>query len=73
MRIGPFLEGEAFDQELVDAMSKALVDACQVVGLTPMYDAPTRLLAMRIIKKAREGVRDPEGLKAAALKGLGAG
>jgi len=71
MPIRPFLEGQYFDRELIEAMSKALVAACQRLGLKPQEDAATRLLAMRIIEEAREGVHEAELLTAAALKGLG--
>jgi urease gamma subunit len=71
MPIRPFLEGQFFDPELIEAMSKALVAACLHLGLKPKDDAATRLLAMRIIEQAREGVHDAELLQAAALKGLG--
>lgn len=71
MPIRPFLEGEVFEPELIEIMGKALVGACQVLGLRLKDDAATRLLAMRIIEQARAGIHDPELLKAAALKGLG--
>ena len=70
MPIRPFLEGD-FDPELIEAMSQALVAACQRLGLLPKEDAATRLLALRIVEAAREGVDDAELLTAAALKGLG--
>jgi hypothetical protein len=69
MPIRPFLEGQVFEPELIEAMSKALIGACQALGLRPKDDAVTRLLALRIIKKARDGVHDAELLKAAALRG----
>jgi hypothetical protein len=69
--IRPFLEGEVFDPDLIEVMSRALVAACQALRLRVMHDAATRLLAMRIIEQAREGVHDTDLLKAAALKGFG--
>ncbi len=51
-------------------MSRALADACQALGLRDKQDAATQLLAMRIIELARDGISDPELLKAAALKGF---
>jgi len=71
MPIRSFLEGEFFDPELIETMSKALAAACQTLGFMPKEDAATRLLALRIVEAAREGVHDVELLKAAALKGLG--
>jgi hypothetical protein len=69
--IRPFLEGEAFDPEVIEAMSEALADACTTLGLKDKEDAAVRLLAMRMIAQARAGVHDRALLKAAALEGLG--
>jgi hypothetical protein len=69
--IRPFLDGEVFEQEHIDAMSKALADACQELGLKDKENAAVRLLAKRIIDCARGGIHDPALLKAAATKGLG--
>jgi urease gamma subunit len=71
MPIHPFLEGEVFEQELIDTMSKALADACRELGLKHKEDAAVRLLARRIIDATRDGIHDPELLTAAALAGLG--
>ena len=71
MPIRPFLEGEFFDPDLIETMSQALADACKTLGLKDKDDAAVRLLALRIIASAREGIHDQELLKAAALKGLG--
>jgi hypothetical protein len=68
--IRPFLDGEVFEQEHIDIMSKALADACQELGLNDKEDAAVRFLAKRIIDCARDGIHDPELLKAAAIKGL---
>jgi|SRR5690348_6227051 len=69
--IRPFLDGEYFEQELIDTMSQALADACTTLGLKDKHDAAVGLLAKRIIEEARAGVHDRELLKAAAIKGLG--
>ncbi len=71
MPIRPYLDGKFFDPEVIDTMSQALADACTSLGLRDKEDAAVRLLAMRIIAEAREGVQDRELLKAAALRGLG--
>ena len=70
MPIRPFLEGEAFDPELIEVMSQALADACTTLGLKDQQDAAVHLLAVRIIERARAGVTDRALLKAAALDGL---
>lgn len=71
MPIRPYLAGDYFEPEHIEVMSQALADACTSLGLKDKEDAAVRLLAMRIIKEAREGVHDRALLKAAALKGLG--
>lgn len=71
MPIRPYLEDEFFDPELIETMSRALADTCMTLGLKDRQDAAVRLLAMRIIKAARDGVHDLALLKAAALEGLG--
>src|SRR5689334_9746138 len=69
--IRPYLEGEAFEHEFLDTMSHALADACRELGLKDKEDAAVRLLAMRIIAEAKQGIHDRASLKAAATKGLG--
>jgi hypothetical protein len=70
MPIRPFLEGEFFEPELITMMSEALADACKALGLKDKEDAAVRLLAMRIIEEARNGVHERALLTAAALRGL---
>ena len=70
MPIRPYLEGEAFEQELIETMGQALADACTALGLKNKDDAAVRLLAMRIIAEAKEGIHDRALLTAAALKGF---
>jgi hypothetical protein len=71
MPIRPYLEGEFFDPELIETMSQALADACTTLGLKDRNDALVRILAMRIIQQARNGVHERALLKAAALEGMG--
>lgn len=71
MPIRPFLEGEFFEPELIATMSEALAHACTELGLKDKEDAAVRLLAMRIIEEARNGVHERALLTAAALRGLG--
>ena len=51
-------------------MGKALIGACDALGLKVTEDATGRMLAARIIDHAKDGIRDIEQLKAAALSGL---
>jgi hypothetical protein len=70
MPIRKFLKGQVFDPETLAAMSRALTDACQSVGRKVIDNEETRAIAARIVEAARDGERDPEKFKAAALKGL---
>jgi hypothetical protein len=66
--IRPFLNDQVLDPETVESMSKALAEACKALRLSEREDPAVRLLAMRIIECARDGVRDIGQLKDAALK-----
>ena len=70
MPIGPFLNGQAFDPETIETMSAALAEACQALRLMEKEDAAVRLLALRIIDRAQNGIHDAGLLKDAALRGL---
>ena len=70
MPIRKFIDGDVFDPETVQNMSAALMGACRALGLKMKDDEATRLLATRIIEAAREGERNAERLRAAALKGF---
>ena len=60
----------AFDPEAVQQMSTALSAACRALGLAETQDPVTLLLAARIIELARQGERDAESLRAAAVRGF---
>jgi urease gamma subunit len=66
--IRKFIEHDGFDPETILNMNAALFGACRALGLKVKDDEATRLLAMRIIELARDGERNPERLRAAALK-----
>ena len=70
MPIRPFLDGQAFDPETIEAMSAALAEACRALRLTEKEDAVVRLLALRIIDRARDGTHDAGMLTDAALRDL---
>ncbi|MBX9775754.1 MAG: hypothetical protein K2Y71_15335 [Xanthobacteraceae bacterium] len=62
MPITPFIKNEAFDQRDIDAMSKALAEVCNALGING--DATAReVVAVRIIELARRGERDPARLR----------
>jgi hypothetical protein len=71
MPIRAFLDGHSFDPETIETMNKALTEASRTLRLRPKDAALIRLLARRIVDLARDGIHDPELLKAAALKRLG--
>jgi hypothetical protein len=64
----PFLRGQAFDPEAVEAMGKALATACEALGLSDRNDAITTLVAETIIKLAQRGIKNPIALHFAAIK-----
>ena len=55
MPITPFLKGQAFDPELVEAMSAAFESTCDALGLTERTDPITTLVAEKIIEAAQRG------------------
>lgn len=68
MPITPFLRGQAFDPEAVEAMGKAFVTTCEALGLSDRDDAMTQLVAQKIIELAQRGLKTPTGLHLAAIK-----
>ena len=68
MPITPFLQGQPFDPELVAAMGKAFDAACEALGLSDRGDRMNELIARKIIKLAKRGLRNPAALSSAALK-----
>jgi hypothetical protein len=67
--ITPFLRGQAFDPEIVEAMGKAFVTTCETIGLSDNRDdAMTKLLAGKIIELAQRGIKNPTALHVAAIK-----
>jgi hypothetical protein len=64
----PFLRGQAFDPETVEAMGKALVTTCEALGLSDRNDVMTKLVAQKIIELAQRGIKNPTALHFAAMK-----
>jgi hypothetical protein len=67
----PFLQGQAFDPETVQAMANALVMTCEALGLSDRDDAMTQLVAEKIIELAKRGLKNPTALHLAAIKEFG--
>jgi hypothetical protein len=56
-------QGVVFDPECIELMTDAYLAACQILGLKEhLDDGVTRLVALRIIKAAANGERDPDKL-----------
>jgi hypothetical protein len=68
MPIQPFLANQAFEPEVIRAMSHALEGACEALGLRLRDDPATRMVAKKIIEFAQRGVRDPDTLRDMVLK-----
>jgi hypothetical protein len=64
----PFLSGQAFDPETVEAMGQAVVTTCESLGLSDRNDAMTKLVAEKIIELAQRGIKKPTALHFAAMK-----
>jgi hypothetical protein len=61
MPITPFLQGQAFDPELLAAMGYAFEVTCEALGLSDRGDRTNELIAQKIIKLAQTGLRNPHG------------
>jgi hypothetical protein len=68
--ITPFLRGQAFDPELVEAMGLAFLDTCSALGLTTRNDPITKIVAEKIIELAERGLRNPTAMRGMALDEL---
>jgi hypothetical protein len=68
--VTPFLRGQAFEPELVEAMGAAFVSTCAALGLTGRPDAITELVAEKIVELAQRGLRDPTAIHTFAMREL---
>jgi len=68
--ITPFLRGQAFDPELVNAMGTAFSETCDALGLTERTDPTTTLVAEKIIELAERGLRSPTAIHSMAMTEL---
>jgi hypothetical protein len=60
----------AFEQDVIDAMSRAFDDVCDRLGIPETADAPRGMVALRIVELACKGERDPKRLRDEALKSV---
>ena len=70
MPITPFLRGQAFDPELINAMGAAFSQSCDALGLTERSDPLTTLVAQKIIELAERGLRNPTAIHLMAMTEL---
>ena len=71
MPITPYLAHQAFDPEIIKAMSAAFVGACEALHLKVGDDPATNLVAEKIIELAQRGVHDLDALRTMTLKEFG--
>lgn len=70
MPITPFLKGQAFDPEVVEAMGLAFAKTCEAFDLRKRPDPLTDLVAEKIIELAQRGLRNPTAMHLMAMKEL---
>jgi hypothetical protein len=70
MPIHRLLQNQAFDHELVDAMSTAFADVLRELQLAERNDALNELVAQRAIEAAHAGEREAEHIRARVLQSL---
>jgi hypothetical protein len=68
--ITPFLRGQAFDPELVEAMGAAFSRTCDALGLTERTDPITAVVAEKILELAERGLRNPTAMHFMAMNEL---
>ena len=73
MQITPFLAGQAFEPEVVRAMSAAFDELCRSLKLTGGSDPTSEAVAKKIIELAQRGVRDADVLAERVVQELGLG
>jgi len=66
----PFLKGQAFDPELVEAMGDAFSKTCDALELVDGGGPITALVAAKIIELAERGLRNPTAMQLMALDEL---
>ncbi len=71
MPITPFLKNQAFDPEMVAAMSAAFQKACLRLGLSRTADRSAEGVAAAVIRVANTGESDPDRMCRLALMEFG--
>ena len=68
MPIRRFLDGQAFEPEMITTTSEVLERVCAKLDLTMKDDPATRLVAAKIIELAQRGIKDPVRMGALVLE-----
>ena len=58
MTFAPFLDGNVFGPQDIQAMSSALDELCKILNVTDEAKSERELLAQKIVVLARQGERD---------------
>jgi hypothetical protein len=70
MPVTLFLAGQAFELEVIEAMSAAFVAGCDALHLK-INEPAARFVAVKVIARAQRGIRDPEVLRTMTLREFG--
>jgi hypothetical protein len=70
MPITPYLAHQAFEPEVIETMSAALVATCDTLHLKVGDEPAARFVAGKVIELAQRGVRDPDALRTMTLNEL---
>jgi hypothetical protein len=68
MLIRPYLRGQAFDPEVLEAMDFAFVTICEALALSDRVDGMNQRVADKIVQLAESGIRNPTALRLAAMR-----
>lgn len=68
MLIRPYLRGEAFEPEVLEAMDFAFVTICEALALSNRVDGMNQRVADKIVALAEGGMRNPTALRLAAMR-----
>jgi elongation factor P hydroxylase len=68
MMIRPFLHGQAFDPEVLEAMEFAFVTTCDALALSDRVDGMNQRVADKIVELAKRGIHNRTALRLAAIR-----
>src|SRR5262249_41244613 len=68
MSIRPYLQGQAFDPDIIRVMGMAFDNACNQLGILNRHDAVTKIVARTVIDMAQRDFRDEASLTTAVMQ-----